>query len=47
LGIDTYLFVRQSKLAAGKAAPFTYHGRVLYQSHQGSQPMSVVFGLTA
>jgi hypothetical protein len=47
LGIDIHLFVRENKLAAGKAAPFTYHGRVVYQSHQGSQPMSVVFGLTA
>jgi hypothetical protein len=47
LGIDIHLFVRENKPAAGKAAPFTYHGRVLYQSHQGSQPMSVVFGLTA
>jgi len=47
LGIDIHLFGRENKLAAGKAAPFTYHGRVVYQSHQGSQPMSVVFGLTA
>jgi superfamily II DNA or RNA helicase/HKD family nuclease/SOS-response transcriptional repressor LexA len=47
LGIDIHLFVRENKLAAGKAAPFTYHGRVVYQSHQGSQPMSVVFVLTA
>jgi len=45
LGIDIHLFVRENKLAAGKAAPFTHHGRVLYHSHQGSQPMSVVFGL--
>jgi hypothetical protein len=45
LGIDIHLFVRENKLAAGKAAPFTYHGRVVYESHQGSQPMSVVFGL--
>jgi hypothetical protein len=45
LGIDIHLFVHENKLAAGKAAPFTYHGRVVYQSHQGSQPMSVVFGL--
>jgi len=45
LGIDIHLFVRDSKLAAGKAAPFTYHGRVRYQSHQGSRPMSIVFGL--
>jgi hypothetical protein len=39
------LFVRENKLAAGKAAPFAYHGRVVYESHQGSQPISVVFGL--
>lgn len=45
LGIDIHLFVREKKLAAGKAAPFTYHGRVVYESHQGSQPMSVVFQL--
>jgi hypothetical protein len=45
LGIDIHLFVRDSKLAAGKAAPFSYHGRVRYQSHQGSRPMSIVFGL--
>ncbi|WP_291934601.1 DUF3427 domain-containing protein [Limnohabitans sp.] len=47
LGIDIHLFVRDAKLAAGKAAPFTYHGRVRYQSHQGSKPMSIVFGLDA
>ena len=45
LGIDIHLFVREHRLAAGKAAPFVYHGRVRYQSHQGSQPMSVVFRL--
>lgn len=45
LGIAIHLFVRNAKLAAGKAASFTYHGRVHYESHQGSQPMSVVFGL--
>ena len=45
LGIDIHLFVRDTKLAVGKAAPFTYHGRVRYQSHQGSKPMSIVFGL--
>ena len=47
LGIDIHLFVRDTKLAAGKAAPFTYHGRVRYLSHQGSRPMSIVFGLGA
>jgi SOS-response transcriptional repressor LexA len=45
LGIDIHLFVREHKLAAGKAAPFVYHGRVSYESHQGSQPMGVVFRL--
>ena len=45
LGIDTHLFVRENKLAAGKAAPFTYRGRLLFESHQGSQPMSVVIRL--
>ncbi len=43
LGIDIHLFVRENKLVAGKAAPHTYHGRVLYESHKGSQPMSVVW----
>jgi superfamily II DNA or RNA helicase/SAM-dependent methyltransferase/SOS-response transcriptional repressor LexA len=42
-GIAINLFVRDSKLAGGKAAPFVYHGRVKYESHQGSEPMSVVF----
>jgi len=42
-GIDMHLFVRDDKLAGGKAAPFIYQGKVLYRSHQGSGPMSVVF----
>ncbi len=45
LGIGIHLFVRDHKLFAGKAAPFVYQGRVLYESHQGSRPMSVVFRL--
>jgi hypothetical protein len=45
LGIDIHLFVPDQKLLAGKAPPFVYHGRVRYQSHQGSQPMSMVFRL--
>ena len=45
IGIDIHLFVRDTKLTVGKAAPFTYDGRVRYQSHQGSRPMSIVFGL--
>ncbi|MFN9503365.1 MAG: DUF3427 domain-containing protein [Rubrivivax sp.] len=43
LGIRIHLFVRDGKLAGGKAAPFTYHGPVRYESHTGSGPMSVVF----
>ena len=45
LGIAIHLFVRDSKLAGGKAAPFVYHGKATYESHQGSRPMSVVFRL--
>jgi hypothetical protein len=44
-GIALHLFTRESKLAAGKAASFVYHGRVTYQSHVGSAPMSVTFRL--
>lgn len=42
-GIEIHLFVRAEKLAGGKAAPFTYQGKVIYRSHQGSEPMSVIF----
>ena len=42
-GIALHLFVRDTKLSGGKAAPFVYHGKVRYQSHTGSGPMSVVF----
>lgn len=42
-GITIHLFVRESKLESGKGAPFVYHGPVTYQSHTGSNPMSVVF----
>ena len=45
LGIQIHLFVRDSRLSGGKAAPFTYHGKVHYQAHEGSSPMSVTFGL--
>lgn len=44
-GRKIHLFVREHKLAAGKAAPFSYFGPVYYQSHQGSEPMSVIFTL--
>jgi hypothetical protein len=42
-GIAIHLFVRDGKLAGGKAAPFVYHGRATYKSHKGSAPMSVTF----
>ncbi|SDT23379.1 DUF3427 domain-containing protein [Pseudomonas oryzae] len=45
LGIDLHLFVRDNKLENGKAAPFRYYGKVNYQSHSGSKPMSVVFAV--
>ena len=43
LGITVHLFMRDHKLAEGKAAPFVYHGPAVYRSHQGSAPMSVIF----
>ncbi|RAU22708.1 DEAD/DEAH box helicase [Paramagnetospirillum kuznetsovii] len=46
LGISLHLFVRDTKLADGKAAPFVYEGPVRYQSHTGSAPMSVVLKLS-
>lgn len=46
-GIAIHLFVRDTKLSAGKAASFVYHGPVTYASHQGSAPMSVVWRLRA
>jgi len=40
-----HLFVRETKLGGDKAAPFMYRGQVTYQSHLGSNPMSVTFKL--
>jgi hypothetical protein len=34
------------QLHAGKAAPFTYYGKVRYRSHSGANPMSIIFKLT-
>lgn len=45
LGTAIHLFVRDSKLSSGKAAPFTYHGRVYYREHAGANPMSITFVL--
>ncbi len=44
-GQKIHLFVRENKLSAGKAAPFVYFGPIDYVSHQGSEPMSVIFAL--
>lgn len=44
-GWTIHLFVRYSKLTGGKGAPFVYEGRFRYVSHEGSEPMSVVFEL--
>jgi hypothetical protein len=43
LGIALHLFVRDTKLLGGKAAPFLYVGKAKYKTHTGSGPMSVVF----
>ena len=43
--IAIHLFVRETKLANGKGAPFLYCGPVRYVSHTGSKPMSVVFNV--
>ncbi len=43
--VAIHLFVREHKLEANKAAPFTYQGKVKYISHTGSSPMSVTFEL--
>lgn len=43
LGISIHLFVREARLAGGTAARFVYFGPVIYRSHSGSEPMSVVF----
>ena len=42
LGLTIHLFVRENKLFNKKAAPFTYYGKMDYQSHEGSRPMSVI-----
>lgn len=44
-GLVLHLFVRDSRLAHGKGAPFTYQGTARYVSHSGSSPMSVVLSL--
>lgn len=46
-GIAFHLFVRESRLNDGKAAPFTYYGKLRYKDHQGSGPMSVTWELTS
>jgi len=45
LGWSIHLFVREHKLSNGKGAPFVYHGRAQYVSHEGSAPMNVTLRL--
>lgn len=44
-GWKIHLFVRETKLNQGTAAPFVYHGQVNYVRHEGSGPMSVTLAL--
>jgi hypothetical protein len=44
-GWTIHLFVRDGKLNNGTAAPFVYYGPVNYKSHEGREPMGVVFTL--
>lgn len=44
-GWQIHLFVRNTKLSQGTAAPFIYHGRTRYVGHEGSAPMSVTLAL--
>ena len=44
-GSDVHLFVRKNKLEGKTAAPFIYCGKVIYQKHTGSKPMSVEWEL--
>ena len=43
LGIAIHLFVRETKLSSGKAAPFLYCGQAHYIKHSGNKPMNVIF----
>lgn len=40
-----HLFVRDTKLSQGTAAPFTYHGHANYVAHEGSAPMSITLAV--
>ncbi len=42
---DVYLFVRPTKLAGKKAAPFLFCGRVNYEGHTNEKPMNVTWKL--
>ena len=44
--LHIHLFVRDTKLSQGTAAPFVYHGPVNYVRHVGSAPMSVTLALS-
>ncbi len=42
-GSAIHLFVSETKLANGKAAPYLYCGQAHYVKHIGSKPMNVIF----
>jgi hypothetical protein len=41
LGVDVHLFVRRSKRARGKTAPFVYCGRLAFERWEGERPITV------
>jgi hypothetical protein len=43
LGQTIHPFVRENNLLNKKAAPFTYYGKMDYQSHEGSRPINFIF----
>lgn len=45
LGSNVLLFVRETKAQSGHASPYTFLGPVIYRSHHGSRPMSIIWEL--
>ncbi len=46
-GSQVHLFVRKNRLEDKKGAPFTYCGKVDYESHKSEKPMNVIWKLQA
>ncbi|MCW5971639.1 MAG: DUF3427 domain-containing protein [Blastocatellales bacterium] len=44
-GSNVLLFVRETKELPGRASPYTFLGPVIYRSHHGSRPMSIIWEL--